>query len=41
MQTFDIGLKKIHRPSVDQFDGDIFLVWFDYWNQSDGDTTEV
>ena len=30
MQTFDIVLKKIHRPSVNRFDGDIFLVRFDY-----------
>ena len=30
MQTFDIVLKKIHRPSVNPFDGAIFLVRFDY-----------
>ena len=30
MQTFDIVLNKIHCPSVDRFDGDIFLVRFDY-----------
>ena len=41
MQTFDIALKKIHRPSVNRFDGAIFLVRFDFWNQSDDDTTEV
>ena len=29
-QTFDIVLKKIHRPNVNRFDGDIFLVRFDY-----------
>ena len=41
MQTFDSMLKKIHRYSVNRFDGDIFLVWFDYQNQSDDDTMEV
>ena len=41
MQTFDIMLKKIHDPSVNQFDGDIFLLRFDYQSQSDDDTTEV
>ena len=25
MQTFDIVLKKMHRPSVNRFDGAIFL----------------
>ena len=40
MQTFDIVLKKIHRPS-DKFDEDIFLVGFDYYNQSGDDTTDV
>ena len=40
MQTFDIKLKKIHPASVNRFDGDISLVRFDCWNQSD-DTTEV
>ena len=30
MQTFDIMLKKMHRRSVNRFDGDIFLVRFDY-----------
>ena len=29
-QTFDIVLKKIHRPGVNRFDGAIFLVRFDY-----------
>ena len=41
MQTFDIVLKNIHNPSVNQFLGHIFLVWFDYQNQSDDNTTEV
>ena len=41
MQTFDIVLKTIHRPSVNRFDGAIFLVRFDYQDQSDDDTTEV
>ena len=30
MQTFDIVFKKIHRPSVNRFYGDIFSVRFDY-----------
>ena len=30
MQTFDIVLKNICRPGVNRFDGDIFLVQFDY-----------
>ena len=42
MQTIDIVLKKeIHRPSVNRFEGDIFLVRFDYQNESGDDTTEV
>ena len=28
--TFEIVLTKIHRPSVNRFDGAIFLVRFDY-----------
>ena len=36
-----IVLRKIHRPSVNRFDGGIFLVWFNYQNQSGDDTTEV
>ena len=32
MQTFDIML-KIHRPSVNRFDKDIFLVRFNHSNQ--------
>ena len=30
MQTFDIVLTKIHGPSVNKFDEDIFLLRFDY-----------
>ena len=41
MQTFDIMLKKIHRSSINRFDGDIFLVRFNYENQSGDDKTEV
>ena len=41
MQTFDIVLKKIHRPSVTRFEEDIFLLRFDFTNESDDDTTEV
>ena len=39
--TFDIVLKKIHRPGVNRFDGDIFLVWLDCQNKSGDDTREV
>ena len=53
MKTFDIVLKKYIVQSVKmmisvnklqinfKFNGDIFLVRFDYQNQSDDDTTEV
>ena len=40
METFGIVL-KMHHPSVNRFDGDIFLVLFDYQNESGDDRTEV
>ena len=41
MQTFDIVLKNTSSYSVNRFDRDIFLVRFNYKNQSGDDTTEV
>ena len=41
MQTFDIMLRKIHRPSENRFYGDTFLVRYNYWSQSGDDTTEL
>ena len=41
MQTFDIMLKKIHRPSVNRFYVDTFFVWYNCWSQSGDDTTEL
>ena len=41
MQTFDIMLRKIHRPGEKRSYGHTFLVRYNYWSQSGDDTTKL